>query len=215
MNNGKKVIHLADYLNQELTIKDFDRYKPISRIEKNDPNLIKRACAFGFDLASIGFLKTLLHSSFLIFVGEFLSPFSYVLKKEISTPSIGIHVGLFALIYMSYFVLSGLFLDGNTLGKKIMGLKVINNNFSKDPTKHTHELSIKQIFQRSFGQLVCYLSFGTFFVFHFSSEDKRGLADFISNTKTVSNEWFELAQNYKEYDAEIITIDIETLEQAA
>ncbi len=61
---------------------------------------------------------------------------------------------------------------------------------------------------------MCYLSFGTFFIFNFSSEDKRGLPDYLSNSRTVSDDWLKSMLEKKQYEAEVVSIDIRSLDVA-
>ncbi len=215
MKNEKNVIHLATYLNEDAKVSEFSIHKPIQKLSEPDGHLVKRGSALVFDIATIAFLKTLLHSAYLVFVSEFLSPFSYLIKKELSSPNMGLHILIFAIVFISYFFISGLLLEGGTIGKKIMGLKVVNNDFIQNPRNEDSSLLITQSLKRSIGYLACYLSFGTFFVFHFSSEDKRGLPDFLSNTRTVSDEWLIQMSEHKEFEAEVITIDIGSLDKVA
>ena len=47
------------------------------------------------------------------------------------------------------------------------------------------------------------------------SEDNRGVPDYFSQTRTVSNEWFEAMLSYKRSNKEEVKIDIIALDQAA
>ena len=96
-----------------------------------------------------------------------------------------------------------------------MKIRVVNQDFIFDHSQFRSNLSLKNSFQRSIGYLLCYMSFGIFFIFHFASEDKRGLPDFLSGTQTVSDEWIEFIVNARDAKAELIYLDIQKLSIAA
>ena len=115
------------------------------------------------------------------------------------------------MLFAGYFLVNALIFEGSSVGKKLMGLVVINEDFTNSHIDKTHELNFMQSVQRTLGYVLCYLSFGTFFIFHFSSEDRRGLSDYLSNSRTVTTSWLKLMLEHKEFAAEVITIDIESL----
>ena len=215
MNDDRNVIHLADYITQNAEVDDFNIHKPITQLSKPETLIGKRAAALGLDFFLVATAKTALHTSYGVFVNEFFAPFSEGFRSALSNPGIGVHVAVFLMLFAGYFLVSGLIFEGSSLGKKVMGLKVINEDFANSHLEASHELSFMQSVQRSAGYVLCYLSFGTFFVFHFSSEDRRGLSDYLSNSRTVTTSWLKLMLEHKEYAAEVVTIDIDSLKEAS
>lgn len=215
MNDDKNVIHLADYITQNAEVEEFNIQKPLPTMSDPGSLLSKRAIGLGIDFSLIFAFKTALHGSFALFVNEFFAPFSNTFKTALSEPNMFFHVSIFLTLFAGYFLVSALIFEGGSLGKKIMGLSVINEDFTTSHIEHTHEISFMQAVQRTAGYVLCYLSFGTFFVFHFSSEDRRGLSDYLSNSRTVTTSWLKLMLEHKEYAAEVVTIDIASLNEAA
>lgn len=215
MNNDKNVIHLADYITQEAKIEDFDISKPLPQLGHPDSLLIKRGAALALDFSIVLTFNAALHTSFAVFVNEFFAPFSNTFKAGLTTPNMAYYASIFMVLFAGYFLVSALILDGGSIGKKVMGLKVINENFTNSHIDQNHELNFMQALQRSLGYVLCYLSFGTFFIFHFSSEDRRGLSDYLSNSRTVTDSWLKLMLEHKEYAAHVVTIDINSLNEAA
>jgi uncharacterized RDD family membrane protein YckC len=124
-----------------------------------------------------------------------------------------LHAVIFVAIYWSYFLYTTYVLDGKTLGKMTMGLRIINENFLQDFDQLDYKISLQNSLRRSMGYLICYLSFGTFFIFNFSSEDKRGLPDYLSGSRTVSDNWLNQMLEKKQYSTEQVTIDIQALDK--
>src|SRR5690606_1696743 len=111
--------------------------------------------------------------------GAFLESYFYMMHdSQVGTLLIGdfgLHLSVTMLLYFSYFVFCNYTLEGKTLGKAIFGLRTINDGFVFDKQLMDSSMDLSQSIRRSFGYLLCYLSFGTFFSFSFFSEDKRGL----------------------------------------
>jgi uncharacterized RDD family membrane protein YckC len=205
-------IHLVDILNTTQTVPRTDA-KSISLEKDNDGTvLIKRGIAFVVDLLTISLLKTAMTASFAIYLNSYLTPVNRLAKIELSQGNIAIHALVFLSVYFGYFLYSTFIMNGKTLGKIVMGLTVVNDLFYRSKSELNSDVSFNAAFKRSVGYLLCYFSFGTFFIFNFSSEDKRGLSDFISGSRTVSDRWLSQELERREYNAKAIYIDIAALE---
>lgn len=212
MKNDEKVVYLTDYIKTEeniitLTPKEKTEYS----IEPKS-FLTKRVFAFGIDLATILLIKTSLHTAYALFINQFFSPLSSYQRASMIQGNISLHVLSFLAIYTSYFLYTAYILEGKTLGKMTLGLRVVSESFIQNHSQQDFHISLKDSIRRSIGYLLCYLSFGTFFIFNFSSEDKRGLPDYLSSSRTVSDDWLNKTLEKRNYEAEIITIDIHSLE---
>lgn len=215
MNNENKVVHLVDYIEQNKKIESVSSDKLIPILGQPEPLLLKRGLAFMVDIMVIGLLKTSLDAGYGVFVNQYLSPFNSATKLGLTQSNIALHLSIFVMVFLGYFLFTTAVMNGKTLGKLIMKLTVINELFVQNHFEESHELNFSQVFQRSIGYVLCYLSFGTFFVFNFSSEDKRGLSDYLSTTRTVNDEWLSQMLEHKEFSAQEIKIDITSLDQAA
>lgn len=215
MNNENKVVHLVDYIEQNKKIESVSADKLIPILGQPGPLLLKRGLAFMVDMMAIGLLKTSLDAGYGLFINQYLSPFNSATKYGLTQSNIALHLSVFVMVFLGYFLFTTAVMNGKTLGKLVMKLTIINELFVQNHFEESHELSYSQVFQRSIGYVLCYLSFGTFFVFNFSSEDKRGLSDYLSNTRTVNDEWLSQMLEHKEFSAQEVQIDIASLDQAA
>lgn len=211
MKEENNILHLPTYLNSDQELPSFvsHMHKPE---EKPKSHLVKRAIAFGVDLLSIAVIKTAIQTSFAIFISEFFVGLSPTYKSHLMNTPMHIHALTFIAIYLSYFIYTSYVFNGKTLGKMTMGLSIINENFLRDQDSVVSSITLKQAAQRAFGYLICYLSFGTFFIFNFSTEDKRGLPDYLSSTRTVSDKWLQSMTDFKKYQKDEVLIDIKSLE---
>lgn len=211
MENENKVVYLTDYIATNQTISTVPK-----KVNLIDPkgHLIKRIVSFGIDLVAIGLIKMSLHGAYAVFINQFLSPLNFKQRAALINGNLLLHVTIFIAIYTAYFLYSSFVMEGKTLGKMTMGLRVINEGFVQDSSQMSYNLSLKNSVRRSMGYLLCYLSFGTFFVFNFSSEDRRGLPDYLSGSRTVSDEWLQSMLEHKQFDAEVINIDIKSLQNS-
>jgi uncharacterized RDD family membrane protein YckC len=215
MNNENKVVHLVDYIEQNKKIESVSADKLIPILGQPGPLLLKRGLAFMVDMMAIALLKTSLDAGYGLFINQYLSPFNSATKYGLTQSNIALHLSVFVMVFLGYFLFTTAVMNGKTLGKLVMKLTIINELFVQNHFEESHELSYSQVFQRSIGYVLCYLSFGTFFVFNFSSEDKRGLSDYLSNTRTVNDEWLSQMLEHKEFSAQEVQIDIASLDQAA
>lgn len=177
--------------------------------------LTRRVASMLIDLGAIGVLFASLHASYGVFVQQFLGFIPLQAQVKLAHGNFFVTASTYLLIYCSYFFYFSYLYRGQTLGKRLMNLVVVpeSNLFNSNTT--LSELSFKQAVQRTFGYLVCYLSFGTFYFFNFASEDKRGLSDYLSYSRTVCQEWYSNYLEHKSSSAEIIQIDVKQLDRAA
>lgn len=213
--NSNKVTYLADYISQKKSIVTLERQYETVNLIRPRPMLFKRSIALMLDIVSISLIKMLLHTSYALFVGHFLGPLSYSQKSFLTQANPVIHISTFVLIYYSYFLFCTYILDGKTLGKLAMGLRVVKESYIRDPEEQNICLDLRDCFRRATGYLLCYLSFGTFFIFNFSSEDKRGLADYLSQSRTVSDHWLKEMQDFKTHQTQQVFIDVQSLDLAS
>lgn len=213
MKEENNVLSLQDYINHKETVDQHQSFEPIQAVPKSE--LVARAMAFGIDTFIILLVNYAVHAAYALFVNQFLHPLNSQSKMLFFDTQIGLSLSIFLILFGSYFVYTGVVLGGKTIGKMVFKLSVINENFVVNHLENTHQVTIKQSVQRAIGYLTCYLSFGTFFIFHLASEDNRGISDYLSGTRTVSDEWLAKMLEHKAYAAEEVTIDIRSLDKAA
>lgn len=213
MNENNNIVHLSDFIKNPNKMDELrpSIYNSFSKVPK--AHLIKRGISFFIDICTISLIKIALHLGYGIFVAEFLAPLKPEMKHALMNGNIAIHGIVFSFIYMGYFLYSNYVLNGKTLGKMATGLRVINMNYLHQDDSQ-FQLSFSNSLRRSLGYMACYLSFGIFFIFNFVSEDKRGLADYVSNSLTVSDDWLEHFKAVKESTKDHVYIDVQNLKSA-
>lgn len=211
-SNSFNIISLAQHLKESK--EPLRPHAPVLN-NKSTPSLAKKMAAFWADFCLILSVKTFCTISYGVFLEKYFFMLNNDQKSQLLIADLGLHLSLTLLIYFSYFVFCNYSMSGKTLGKYIFKLRTINDNFIFDKTQLNSDMDMTQSIRRAFGYLLCYLSFGTFFSFSFFSEDRRGLQDFFSGSRTVSDEWIESMMQYKLYESEVVVIDILQLPQAA
>lgn len=214
MMDDKNIINLVDHINKENAVKTFNPADlGYFKIEE-DKIMIRRIYSFIVDIFTIMLFNTAINVSYAVFVKDFL----YLLNKDqqfFMTSSLSTQVATFLIIYVSYFFYSQYVMDGKTLGKFVFKLTTVRDDFVFRFEDQNYTPTILQAWRRTIGYLGCYLSAGIFFLFSFMSEDKRGLPDYLSQTRTVSDEWLAGMRAFKAYDHNEVRINVASLDKAA
>ncbi|MBT4791886.1 MAG: RDD family protein, partial [Halobacteriovoraceae bacterium] len=212
MNEENKVVYLIDYIKKNKHVKTLTKLDIPLDLSVPSPHLYSRMIAFGVDILTIGLIKTSLHATYAYFISEFFTPLNEAQQASLINGNMVLHSTIFMLIYWTYFLYTSYILEGKTLGKMAMGLRVINEQFITNQDEKHYQPTLHSSLKRALGYLFCYMSFGTFFIFNFSSEDKRGLPDYLSSTRTVSDHWLNKMLEQKIFHEEEVQIEIESLD---
>tara|TARA_Y100000385_G_C12893300_1_gene550974 strand:+ start:214 stop:864 length:651 start_codon:yes stop_codon:yes gene_type:complete len=209
------VIQLVDHITSKEEVSTFNPADiGYFKIEK-DKITQKRIYSFMIDFSIVMLVNTAVHVAYSLFVKNFMFVLNMKQQSYLTSNNLPVQLSIFMLIYTTYFFYSMYVLNGQTVGKMVYKLTTINDSFAFDEEVKDHTLSLSQAWRRTFGYLACYFSFGTFFLFSFMSEDKRGAPDYFSQTRTVSNEWLSGMIAFKEISHEEVKIDITALDRAA
>jgi uncharacterized RDD family membrane protein YckC len=214
-NNKTNVIDLAQFAQKKAAIPTFNPHEAQYIDIKKDKISQRRIYSFIVDFAIISVINTSIHVTYSLFVQNFFLLFNETQKAELVQNNLPLQVSVFILIYTTYFLYGMFVLNGQTPGKMLFKLRTIKDDFIYNEQELNHALNLSSAWRRSFGYLMCYSSFGTFFLFSLMSEDKRGFPDYFSNSRTVSEEWLGAMLAYKQYSHEEIRIDISSLAKAA
>lgn len=213
MSNEDNVIHLKDYLDHSEPIQILNHVESDFSAMFPKTNLVKRAMALVIDLSTLTVLNVGIHNGYNLFVSEFLGPINYQSQFKLVQGNLAFSSSIYLLLFFSYFLYCTFIMNGKTLGKMAMGLTVIKENYVHNMKETQIHLSLGDSAKRAAGYLGCLLSFGIFFVFTFASEDNRGLADYLSGSRTVSDKWLKQMQEYKSTQDEQVIIDISKLDR--
>jgi uncharacterized RDD family membrane protein YckC len=198
MNNENNIIQLSDY---------------IAPAYKRPQLFIKRFSAFAIDLSLIAMIKVILTVTFFAFMDVSLGHLPSIHKLDLEYNLSVADFIVTMLVYGGYFFINHLMLGHQTIGKKVMGLNVVSTQFKNTGDKNFYELTIRQIATRSVSYFVGYMSFGIAFTLPLFNKAQKNITDYISQTEVVTNE--ELFDLLKPQSAEVIQIDVNSLEKAA
>jgi uncharacterized RDD family membrane protein YckC len=214
MNEQDNVISLYDHLKKNETVNPINHFNPYRALD-SERNLSKRVMAFAIDMTTIVLFKTAIDVAYGLFIKNFYFVLNIDQQNHLTFGHWGLQWSVTMVVFWTYFIYSHYTLEGKTVGKMVMGLRTINDEFVFNKEQLDYTPSVRQALRRTFGYFICYISFGTFFSFPFFSEDQRGIPDYFSATRTVSDEWLKGMIEYKQYESEVIRIDLETLDKAA
>ncbi len=213
MNNDNNIIHLSDYLDNSEPIKIVDHLESDFSAMFPKANLIKRGTALCLDLFTLMVLNVGVHNGYNLFVSEFLSALNYHGQYKLIQGNMFFSGSVYLVLYFSYFLYCNYILNGKTFGKMILGLTVVKEEYVHNLNTLSYDLSLKDCVRRSMGYLGCLLSFGVFFIFNFASEDNRGLPDYMSGSRTVSDKWLKQMRDFKASHQQQVIIDISKLDR--
>ncbi|MBC76260.1 MAG: hypothetical protein CME64_09620 [Halobacteriovoraceae bacterium] len=213
MMEKNNVVKLIDYINSQKMPDDSEHFEffPLSK----EKTTLRRAFAFMSDFTCVLMLNLMVLLSYATFVTNFFLPMSPTQKVSLLQMGDAFSFGVFTLIYFTYFLYCGYALNGKTLGCHIMKLNIIDEAYPHKENMTSSEPSLSQAFKRSLAYVACYFSMGMFFFLSLLHEEKRGIPDFFSKTRVVSDEWLKSFEAAKEGHKEHISIDINSLDKAA
>ena len=214
MDQKNNIISLYDYAQTKNKIKTLEYYNPYYKLE-TDTIFSKRVWSFVIDMAVIIVLKSAIDVAYALFIKNFYFILNLEQQNFLSFGHWGLQWSVTMSIFWTYFIYCHYTLEGKTFGKMAMKLRTINDKFLHQRDYEDYTPTLKQSLKRTFGYFACYISFGTFFSFPLFSEDKRGIPDYLSSTRTVSDEWLKGMIDYKAYDSEQLYIDTASLDEAA
>ncbi len=212
MDSKNNIINLSQHIKYRRAFLWED--KPLVSIIPK-ANLLRRCASMIIDMSILCLFNLLIFQAFTQFIMQYLYFVPTGIQHQIISASTAVYTGTFILTYLTYFFYFSYLHRGETFGKKLMGLTVISESLLNENKLGSLELTYSQAMQRTLGYFLCYISFGTFYIFNFASEDKRGLSDFFSNSRTVCSEWFHDFQSQKQVYAEVVEIDIKHLSKVA
>ncbi|MCO4754014.1 MAG: RDD family protein [Bacteriovoracaceae bacterium] len=209
------VVKLVDFINAQKIpstsdVEELDAF-PLSK----EKIILRRMFAFLCDFVCILTLKNMLYFSYAMFVANFLLPLTSAQKSTMIKMGNGWEVAIFTVVFFSYFLYCNFSLGGRSLGSHLMKLNVIDEKYPFDSEQEVWQPSFMQALKRTLAYMACYMSFGTFFFLSLLHEEKKGIPDFFSATRVVSDEWLKGFQACKRVDQEQVRININSLEKAA
>lgn len=142
---------------------DLSLYKPAS--------FVQRWYAFTLDLAFLGPINILFEIPFVRYMDR-LEAFDQKLKLLVMS-------FLLIMVPLLFYVVVPTWLGGQTLGKRIVGIKVVRSDFGSS-------LTFTQILTREiFGKFLIILSLGLGLLSIFSTKRGRALHDRVSQTSVI------------------------------
>lgn len=172
---------------------------------KKENLLKKRIGAFSIDLFAVIFATKGMLVSYSLFIKKFALPVYMQAQSDWFNAYNKMEVSALLITFISYFFLCLYLSQGKTLGKTIMGLKVIAKN-------NPGELYWWEAFARSFSYLTCYMTGLFLFMIPVLNPSQKGLPDWISGTQVISDEEWKQAEFFIRSQNDLKTKKFQTLE---
>src|SRR3989338_7370227 len=182
--------------------------------KKNSERLkLRRFVAFGIDIFLISLIKLCVSLIFQSFVASNFSQMHPEYTNNLVQNMGWFDWSITMIIFGGYFFISHLLLDDQTIGKKIMNLKVVPAQFLLAPTIENSYLSVHQVWRRTAAYYVGYFTFGMTFCLAFIRKDEKNITDFFSQCMVISQVKYELLLSGD--SAEVIMINVDELSKVA
>lgn len=152
-------------------------------------NLLRqRIYAFSIDLFAILALNKVMTLIYMWYLKKFSWPLFRAFSDSPQLVQETEIITLF-LLYINYFFVSLYLSQGKTLGKTLIGLKIVDK---ESPGK----IGLTQSFLRSFGYTLCYLGGLVLFTLPFLNRKQKGVPDWLSHTQVISEKQWEQVQEF-------------------
>jgi uncharacterized RDD family membrane protein YckC len=174
----------------------------------------KRALAFGIDVMIIGFIKIVFSLSYTHYLNSFFYNLNVFQQIEAVNQMRLLDISFTAFCFISYFTLTHYLMEGKTVGKKIMKLVAVNNNYLSLKNNWDNQLSLAQCFLRTSGYLAAYFTLGVLFCLPFLRKDKKSLSELFSSSTVISTSDFHRIFLAKSESNNVIEIDLEQIKAA-
>lgn len=138
----------------------------------------KRTYAFTIDLLFICLLNKVMINSYTLYLQTVFYHFPAEKQLELLSSLENVFLGLFSVLFVSYFTLSFYLGKGQTPGKLLFSIQVVNHRSDRP-------ISFIQSIVRALGQGASCLLFFTPFIFSFIFPQWRGLHEWMSSTKII------------------------------
>lgn len=214
MEKPNNIIQLTHYIEQQKKVVPSDFYAVPTSMD-DYKILSKRFVAFAIDNFFILSIWVAINIAYSTFIQSFYFFLNIKQQMLLASRDLPINFIVTMTVFWAYFVFCHYTLEGKTIGKMVMRLRTIKDDFIFDPEIMEFGPSLTNSIRRAFGYFICYFSFGTFFSFSFFSEDQRGVPDYYSSTRTVTDEWVGGMLQHKQYQSEIIYISLRSIKQVS
>lgn len=141
------------------------------------PLFKQRIFAFLCDFIAIAIISKSLIHTYIYALKKVFHLFTYKQQFLIMSNLELIHIGVFSITYISYFIFNLYASNGRTLGKMIFNIRIVSQDGNK--------ITLLKSFQRSIGYYVCYLSSFLLFIIPFLKKNYLGLPDIFSKTHNI------------------------------
>jgi hypothetical protein len=210
--SDEKVINLKDYLHKKIEPRNL--VSKTQCLEARSENLYKRSFAFALDIFTVGLIKIGVTYTYASFLQFFIADLDFSQKYQL-VKALNVMDPLITLsIFFGYFTFCFYALGGKTLGKKLMKLTVITNDYFHEPDKFDFKMSLKQALLRTTGYLASYLSLGILFALPFMRKDNKSLSEIFSKTMVLTDVEFYNHFILTNKTEEVLQVDVEEIRAA-
>jgi uncharacterized RDD family membrane protein YckC len=175
----------------------------------------KRISAFTIDMIAIVISTKLLVLSYRWFLMKYAYPLVHSIRYEMPRVEVYLETLTLLSVYGCYFFFTLYLSQGKTLGKSLLGLRVVSK-------EQPGIIEWWQALSRTVGYYACYFSGLILFLLPLTNKSQAGLSDWISSTQVISDkQWeevtslragLELEKNNKHHGLELLIHGYDELE---
>jgi hypothetical protein len=175
----------------------------------------KRVSAFLFDLMMISIVNAIIFSGYKFFVESHLYFLSFASKSNLTNGTEMIEAPIILITLLSYFTLSLYLYEGRTLGKKLMGIRTVDDKFINTYEQVSSELSLMQCYRRALTYALGYVTFGITLALSYFVKNHRGISEIYSQSTTISDHDYKKILEIKAHHQPQYEVDVFELIKAA
>lgn len=198
----KKIINIQSLIkeNQDSAEAELKHQKKQHRVK-----ILKRATALGLDILSILMLNYLFTIAFSVYLADTFHTLNFAQKLYLIENIQHMNLMTTTVIFFSYFTVSYYLLKGQTLGKRLFGLRVLNKSVHQTNCYNESAPTLFQSSVRSFGHFIDYISFGFSIAFPRFRKDAKSISDILAKTDVYTSD--ELYVIFTQNSAKPISIE--------
>jgi hypothetical protein len=206
MSNTNNVVELKNYLKKNIPSRELTK-SLFEKFQASNCN-IKRIQAFSIDLFIVGMIKTSIDFAYALFLSTFFYNLDIFAQAELINNMQIFSLAQAVVVASAYSFLNYYLLSGRTIGKKMMKLTTVNNEYVENIDFWNNELSINQCIMRTLGYISSSALMGVMYAFPFMRSDRKSLSDMWSNSTVMTEADFHQLFLYKSEYRESLYIEM-------
>jgi hypothetical protein len=206
MNTTNNVVELKNYLKRNIPSRELSK----SLFEKFQPSNcnFKRMQAFSIDIFIVGIIKISIDFAYATFLSTYFYNLDIFAQAELMNNMRIFSFAQAIVVASAYSFLNYYLMNGRTIGKKMMKLTTVNNEYVENIDFWNNELSAQQCIMRTLGYISSSALMGVMYAFPFMRSDRKSLSDLWSKSTVMTEADFHQLFLYKSEYRESLYIEM-------